>query len=232
VKSIPALLDRGDMIAATTWSWEGVAASLCAAAIVETRVERAVPALRSRPPSLERVLAIGVRATRIAGWPVDVFIGHEGADVTRAPGPDRGGLRGVHGAIEKIDAPHGGRFHTRHEIAERVERGDVVGELGAFAVVAPVAGTLTALAARGARIEPSHPLAEIDPGGDAASAFGVTPETRTVAHRVAAALRNARDASSRSDRTLERRPCPPDPPWNALRRSAYMQFIRSPADVG
>jgi hypothetical protein len=161
-----------------------------------------VPALRARPPSLEHVPAIGVRATRIAGWPVDVFIGHDSADFTRASGPDRGGPRGARDAIKKIDAPHGGRFRTRHEIAERVERGDVVGELGTFSVVAPVAGMLTALAAPGARVEPLHTLVEIDPGSDAASCFGVTPETRTVAHRVAAALRNTKDASSRSDHVV------------------------------
>jgi hypothetical protein len=198
VKSIPALLDRGDMIAATTWSWEGVAASLGAAAIVATRVERAVPESCSRPSSLEGVLAIGVGATRISGWPVDVLIGREGMAFAPLAQPDRSRLRGARGPVEKIDAPHGGRFHTRHEIAERVERGDVVGELGTFAVVAPVAGTLTALAARGARIEPSHTLAEIDPGSDAAGCFGITPETRAVTHHVAAVLRNAtRDASVR-----------------------------------
>src|SRR6478672_2845388 len=65
VKSIPAILDRGDMIAATTWSWEGVAASLDPVAVIDTRAERATPAVARRPASLHGVLAIGVGTTRV-----------------------------------------------------------------------------------------------------------------------------------------------------------------------
>ena len=144
VKSIPAVLARGDTIAATTWSWEGVASVLRPGAVIETR--------RDKPGSIRE------------------------ADAKLA-------------ARSRIEAPHPGRFRTRHEIAERVEVGDVIGELGHFAAVAPASGVLTALAARGARMSPGHLVAEIDAAGDPQRCYGVLPGARAIARRVAAAVR-------------------------------------------
>jgi xanthine dehydrogenase accessory factor len=47
LKSIPAVLARGDMIAATTWSWQGVAASLQPVALVDARLSAEAGALRA-----------------------------------------------------------------------------------------------------------------------------------------------------------------------------------------
>ena len=139
VKSIPAVLARGDMIAATTWSWRGVAAAIGPVACFDLR----------DPP----------RA-----------IAH----------PD--GYR--------VDAPHAGRFLTRLEIAERVVAGEIVGELGAFAVIAPVSGVLRALSARGARVAAGQTLIEVDPSGDPARCFGIEPFAAEVARSIAASLRH------------------------------------------
>src|SRR5439155_23720234 len=46
VRSIPFVLDRRDMIAATTWSWQGVAGALQPIAVVDARVvKRQMPAV-------------------------------------------------------------------------------------------------------------------------------------------------------------------------------------------
>ena len=144
VRSIPAVLARGDTIAATTWSWEGAAAALYPVAVVETR--------HGRPGSIR------------------------GADAQSATRP-------------RIEAPHPGRFRTWCEIAERVEAGDLVGELGDFPAVAPASGVLTALAARGARMSRGHLLAEIDVAGDPQRCYGVPSAARAIARRVVADVR-------------------------------------------
>jgi hypothetical protein len=190
VRSLPAILSRGDMIGATTWSWEGVAATLHPVAVIEARAGRVTSVAARRPASLEGVLAIGIRATQVGGWPADVVIADGFPRSMRSLATDSGERPPVDGAVARIDAPHAGRFRTRHEIAERVEAGDVIGELGAFAAVARVGGVLTALAARGARIAPGHTLAEIDSRSEV-RCFGMTADALAIAHRVGAAVRNA-----------------------------------------
>jgi hypothetical protein len=207
VRSIPAILDRGDMIAATTWSWEGVAVALDPVAVVDTRAGRATTAAARRPASLEGLLAIGVGTTRVGGWRADVVVAPDAARVDA--GQQRcGEHRSAHASAARIDAPFGGRFRTRHQIAERVDAGDIVGELGAFAVVAPMAGVVTALAARGARIAPGHTLLEVDPRGDDAHCFGITAQARAIGHQVAAALRRTTQPQSRPAAAIERHALP------------------------
>jgi len=192
VKSIPPILDRGDMVAATTWSWEGVAAAIHPAAVIETRQGRLPMPAQTRSAALEDALAIGVGATHVGGWPADVVI----ADAGMRPSGGRGDAGATDPPLSRIAAPHGGRFRTRHEIAERVDAGDVIGELGGFAVVARVSGVLRALAARGARVAPGDVLAEVDCRNDASHCFGITAEARAIAHRVAAALRRPAGAQA------------------------------------
>ena len=225
VKSIPAILDRGDMIAATTWPWEGVAVSLDPLAIIDTRAQRAAPAVARRPASLQGVLAVGVGTTRVGGWRADTVIATSPSLATSESPNGRGERQCTDAVVARIDAPHGGRFRTRHQIAERVDAGDVVGDLGAFAVVATMAGVLTALAARGARIGPGHTLAEIDSHRDAVNCFGITSEARAIAHRVAAAVRHPPPAPSRPPAAIARQALSAD-----FARSAYTHCAGSPAD--
>ena len=207
LRSIPAILDRGDMIAATTWSWEGVAVALDPVAVVDARAGGAPAAVARGPASLEGVLAIGVGTTRVGGWRADVVVAPRTAGA-EAGQEGCGEHRWAHAPAARIDAPHGGRFRTRHQIAERVDAGDIIGELGAFAVVAPMAGVVTALAARGARIAPGHTLAEIDPRGDDAQCFGITAQARAIGHQVAAALRKTTQPPSRQPATIEQHALP------------------------
>lgn len=152
VKSIPAVLARGDMIAATTWSWAGVATALQPAALIVAADERSA-AFEALAPDL------------------------------------------------RVDAPHAGRFRTRHEIAERVEAGDVLGALDGYAVAAPASGVLRALCARGARVAAGQTLVEIDRTGDPQACFGVKEPARAVAQRVRARVRGAM-ASASTERVM------------------------------
>jgi xanthine dehydrogenase accessory factor len=204
VRSLPAILARGDMIAATTWSWEGVAAALGASAVVETRPGASRAVGKSRPAALTGVLAIGVRTTRVSEWHADVVIAgasepHVASRTARRSSdhePSAWRTSGTDGVIHRIETPHAGRFRTRCEIGERIESGDVVGEVGSFTAFAPVAGVLRGLTARGARVDAGQTLVEIDPAGEASDCFRMTAEARAIAHRVNAAIRRWRQAAS------------------------------------
>ena len=201
VRSIPAVLARGDMIAATTWSWSGIAAAVRPHALVETRPGCRAGLSSVRPSELEGVLAVGVRTTQVAGWHADIVIaGATTADFGTAA--ERRSLRGARaGAVAEpigVDAVHAGRFRTRREIAERVEVGDVIGHLDRHAIVAPATGVLAGLAARGARVVAGQPVAEIEPGGDPQRSFGIAAEERAIARRVCAAVRAQRGGHGRA----------------------------------
>ena len=201
VRSIPAVLARGDMIAATTWSFQGVASALKPVALIETRPGCGMAVARSRPGLLEGLITVGVRTTQIAGWPADVVIAgdlHADFSPPTVSGPGTaGGRRPPLMKALRIEASRAGRFRTRHEIAERVEMGDVLGALANSVVIAPGSGVLTALSARGARVAAGQTLVEIDPSGDTARCFGMTPEARAIAQRVTAAVRKASAGTQR-----------------------------------
>src|SRR5436190_10704245 len=73
VRSIPFVLDRRDMIAATTWSWQGVAAALQPIAIIDARVVK-----RQLPASIKTTdassLTIGLGPGFVAGVQADIAI--------------------------------------------------------------------------------------------------------------------------------------------------------------
>ena len=194
VRSIPAVLARGDMIAATTWSWAGLAAALRTAALIDTRPSCRRSIASARPALLEGVVTIGVRTTMAGGWPADIVIaGSHGSDRRESERAARSGGDGRSGVVAAVrtDAPCAGRFRTRLEIAERVGAGDAIGEIGTCVITAPAAGLLAALAARGARVAAGQSLAEIDASGDPRHCFGMTAGVCALAHRVAAAARSA-----------------------------------------
>jgi hypothetical protein len=91
-----------------------------------------------------------------------------------------------------VDAPVAGRFRTRRQIAERVEAGEFLGELGGSAIVAPAAGVLRGLTARGARVLAGQMIAEIDRSGEAQRCYGIDTRARGVGARVSLALKAAR----------------------------------------
>jgi xanthine dehydrogenase accessory factor len=195
LKSIPSVLARR-LIAATTWSWPGVADTLAPTVLVDARgrKRRGSEILLGRVP-----LAIGIGLDFVEGESVDVAIelaadsspglGEEPNPLKPASRPDIGASRGADCVVE---AARHGRFMTERRIGDAVRAGQIVGGLGNEVIAAPVGGVLLGLAARGARIEPGDKIVEVDPAGVACRCYGVGAGPRHVAARVMSALTSRR----------------------------------------
>lgn len=172
VRSIPAVLGRAGAIAATAWSWAGVANALAPVAMVETRP----PSARRAP--LDRAAASPMLTIEV----VPGALAGPGFDRTVRLPPHRPGGGRV------LFAPVTGWFATSRAIGETVRRGETIGSVGGVAIIAPVDGRLRGLSARGARIHAGCELAEVDPQGDFASCFGLDPRADAIARSVAEAI--------------------------------------------
>lgn len=193
LKSIPSILARR-MIAATTWSWPGVAAGLHPALLVDARGRRrrGTEVLRGHVP-----VTIGIGPGFVDGENVDVALelcaGNEGGSgglrADNAEAVDANPPFGVARSVTcTVEAPRHGRFITERRIGEYVRVGQVVGGLGNEIIKAPGSGVLLGLTARGARIEPGDTLVEVDGAGVAHRCHGVGAGPRQVASRLLCAL--------------------------------------------
>lgn len=176
VRSIPAVLDRSLAVAATTWSWAGVAAALSPVAMIETRAPSA------RRTSIDRttappLLTIEVVPGAIAGPEFDIAV--------RVPAPQPVRERVLY-------APRDGRFATQRSIGGSVHAGDTLGSIGGTPIVAPIGGCLRGLSARGARLRVGSELVEIDPRADPTRCFGLDERSSAIAHGVSEALQGER----------------------------------------
>jgi xanthine dehydrogenase accessory factor len=159
VKSIPAVLEGRQLVAATTWSWAGAAAALRPFAVVDARMRDPGDGadLRTRAP--KRCLTMGIGPGFVAGEQVDVAVpaaasggGDARAAALRAPELADDALEDAPADDDgKVRAARAGRFATSRRIGERVAAGEIVGWLGHSAVHAPRAGALRGLVASGAR---------------------------------------------------------------------------------
>jgi xanthine dehydrogenase accessory factor len=189
LKSMPSILARR-MIAATTWSWPGVAAALEPVLLVDARgrKRRGSDILRGCIP-----LTIGIGSGFADGENVDVAIenpaempngrGGEAAECAHSPdsGHDANAGRASWVAIE---APRHGRFMTERRIGDFVRVGQIVGGLGNEPIAAPIDGVLIGLSARGARVESGDTLVEVDPDGMPHRCYGIAAGPRRVAASV------------------------------------------------
>ena len=194
-KSIPSLLHRRDLVAATSWSWPAVAALVAPEIVVDARVAaRGVrDRLLARAP--DGVVTIGCGPRFSAGVDVDIAVDTSHAragrwtcagGTTRDIGepPDLGGV----GAARFLAAPRTGRMRTLCRIGERVAGGAVVGDVNGAPLVVRVAGVLRGLSARGARVDAGDIVAEVDPRGDVESCYGLDERGMRVAIGVLASL--------------------------------------------
>jgi xanthine dehydrogenase accessory factor len=196
VRSVPVVLERGEMIAATTWSWRGVAAALAPIALVDARVAKRSTPARLKPHAPSPLLTIGLGPGYRVGEHVDVAIetawGARLGSVVEEGGTlaFSGDPRVVGGAGRErfVYAPVGGRFNTACKIGDRVSAGERIAALGGVAIAAPLAGVLRGLSARGARIVPGQKVVEVDPRGDPALCFGLGERPRRIAAGVVEAL--------------------------------------------
>jgi xanthine dehydrogenase accessory factor len=176
VRSIPAVLDRSLAVAATTWSWAGVASALSPVAMIETRapsVRRTAINRTTAPP----LLTIEVVPGAVAGPEVDIAV--------RVPAPQPVRERVLY-------APCDGRFGTHRSIGEPVCASDTIGSIGNLAIVAPIGGCLRGLSARGARLRAGTELVEIDPRSDPTRCFGLDERSSAIARGVSEALQAER----------------------------------------
>jgi xanthine dehydrogenase accessory factor len=186
VRSVPSVLQKG-LIAATTWSWRGLADTLDPALIVDARLRgsQATARLLGHAPM---TIAIGAGFT--TGIDADVLL--ESPDSVDA---DAACARSVEllrkGAHHVVLADAAGRFMTTHRIGDRVKAGEVVGQIGLRPVVAPRSGVLVGLSARGARIAFGQKVVEVDRRDDPALCFGIEEEPRWIAASVLAAMTRA-----------------------------------------
>lgn len=196
VKSIPAVLGRHRLIAATTWSWRGVAQAFSATAVVDARMRKRGEGDDLRAGAPPGLLTVGLGPGFAAGRNADVAIettwgARLGAVVTAgATEPFAGEPRAVGGAGRErfVYAPLAGRFATGYRIAARVSKGEVVGAVGGRTIVAPLDGVLRGLAAHGARIGEGAKVVEVDPRGDPALCYGPGERPVAIARGVLAAL--------------------------------------------
>ena len=196
LKSIPSILQRG-MIAATTWSWPGIAKAFDVALLIDARGRQ-----RHRSENLRGCvpLTIGVGANLGAvGW-VDLAVPAAGGGVAAIPPTITGDSGDGHAEtmdepVRTIEARRHGRFMTDRRIGERVRAGEVVGALGNDAVAAPADGVLLGLPARGARIEPGDILVEVDLVRAGHQCYGIAAAARATAARVVAAIEHGASAS-------------------------------------
>jgi len=195
-KSIPSLLRREGVIAATPWSWRGIAFALNPIAIVQSRptTRHEAGTFRARAP--EAAITVGIGDGYTAGVDVDIAIASSPDDVDgtivadQTTGFDaRTGRLGVTAEGSWfLRAPVAGRFATNRRIGEPVRHGHVIGAIGSMEVVAPIDGVLRGLSARGAAVFEGVVVAEVDPRGDPALCFGIDEHAWGLAQRVVAAL--------------------------------------------
>ncbi len=208
VKSIPAVVQRERLIAATTWSWRGIAAALPARAIVDCRLRRnGAGGPKARAP--DGVLTIGIGEGFVAGDDVDLAVaagldGPQGAIVTADSAGANADASPLDGARKcSLFASGAGRFATSRRIGDRVAEGEVVGALATVAVRAPISGVLRGLSARGARIAPGDLIVEVDPRGDPVLCFGLDGRALALARDVESALASAIEAAMRTNPAVD-----------------------------
>jgi len=196
VRSLPVVLERGEMVAATTWSWRGVAAALDPAVVIDARVAKRSPPARLKPHAPSPLLTVGLGPGYRVGEHVDLAIetawGERLGAVVESGGtlPLAGEPRMLGGAGRGrfVYAPLSGRFHTQARIGDSVAAGQPVAALEGASIVAPIAGALRGLSARGARVGVGQKIVEVDPRGERALCFGIGERPRRIAAGVLEAL--------------------------------------------
>jgi xanthine dehydrogenase accessory factor len=141
-------------------------------------------------------MTIGLGPGFVAGVHADIAIETAWGDSLGAvieSGPTRpfeGEPRPIGGAGREryVYASKAGRFQTDRRIGDCVAAGEEVATLDGDLVVAPLAGVLRGLSARGARIGNGQKIVEVDPRGDRSLCFGLGERPHRVAMGVVGAL--------------------------------------------
>jgi len=187
---------RHRRIAATTWSWRGVAEPLGAVALIDARMHKRRDGDDLRATAPTGLLTVGVGPGFVAGGNVDVAVetawgDRLGSVIDAGPTQPFGGEPHVVGGAGRerfVYAPVAGRFATDRRIAGRVRKGEIVGAIGTQMIAAPLDGVLRGLSARGARVAEGAKIVEVDPRGDPALCYGLRERPAAIATGALAAL--------------------------------------------
>ena len=196
VRSLPVVFERGEMVAATTWSWRGVAAALNPAAVIDARVAKRSPPARLKPHAPSPLLTVGLGPGYRVGEHVDIAIetawGERLGALVETGGtlPLDGEPRILGGADRGrfVYAPLSGRFQTHARIGDAVSAGQTIAAIEGAPIAAPLTGVLRGLPARGARVVAGQKVVEVDPRGERALCFGIGERPRRIAAGVLEAL--------------------------------------------
>ena len=189
-RSVGTILAMREVIAATSWSWGGIARMLDACVVIDART-----VIGGSPPNLiERAsphaLTIGVASCYVAGIHAHRVLGAranaEHGSHTAAEYPEDALSSEPH--RRTVIAPMAGRFATARQIGDYVMAGEALGALGRMLIYAPAAGVLSGLAARGARVFAGMPLVEVDTRGQAALCFTTPAWCRDLAEEALATV--------------------------------------------
>lgn len=190
--ALAALLAARETVAITALPLETALAAAPWVALVDARMRK-----RDTPPDRRGLapLAIGLGVGFVPGRNCDIAIETSWEDLGRVVRegetlPLRGEPRVVGGAGREraVYAPEAGVVRTHHRIADRVEAGEVVVELGPHLLRAPLAGCLRGLMRDGVRVRQGAKVLEVDPRGDPALCYGVGERPRRVAAAVLGVL--------------------------------------------
>jgi len=196
VKSIAPVLRRDSLIAATPWSWHGIALALEPVAIVQSLSTRRREGSAFKAGAPEGALTIGIGGDYDGEEDFDVVVasGHEGAAGVIGAGQAREFGTGTANFVGTADrgqivcAPKAGRFATNRRIGDHVRQGQIVGAIGDSNVAAPIDGVLRGLSARGAAVFEGAIIVEVDPRGDPVLCFGIDEHAWRIARSVVSAL--------------------------------------------
>lgn len=199
IKSVPEVIERQKLVAATTWSWQGLARALSPVLLVDTRAANgSFASALSDVPGKPRVIACGagVRIPGCASVALDPAVGADAFGAGCAGGPathrrlpwqlDDAAARGW------VAAPRDGTFHTGLRPGSDVDMGTIIGQIGAAPVRAGAAGRLAALSLRGARVHEGQLVAVLAIGHRASPLDELAQRAKTIADGVLGALADPR----------------------------------------
>jgi xanthine dehydrogenase accessory factor len=141
-------------------------------------------------------LTIGLGPSLVAGRHADVLVEtsweHLGAVIVDGASlPLAGEPRelGGHARDRYVYAPVDGIFRTRARIGDVVREGQVIAEIGAMALTAPLEGILRGLTHDGVPVTVRTKVIEVDPRGSDAEVRGIGERPRRIAEGVLKAIR-------------------------------------------
>jgi xanthine dehydrogenase accessory factor len=137
-------------------------------------------------------LGPGFEAGRDAHLVIETNRGHDlGRIIEQGPAAPNTGIPGdIAGyTMERVlRAPADGLFKTRKRIADPIKKGDVVGLVGGYEVLAPLSGVVRGLIRDETAVTRNLKIGDIDPRGNPAHCFTISDKARAIAGAVLEAV--------------------------------------------